>query len=104
MRPTDAEQISQLAQLAAKGGQPQVALRLLSGFHKRFPKSKEIPQNYLLVATLMHERMNQDEKARGLLMYLKANYPGDPLMPEIDARLEMIERMMAAAKKPEANA
>ncbi|MEO8803664.1 MAG: hypothetical protein ABI304_10105 [Rudaea sp.] len=102
--PTDAEQITQLAKLAAQGGQPQLALRLLSGFHKRFPKSKDIPQNYLLVATLMHERMNQDDKARALLMYLKTNYPGDPLMPEVDARLSMIERIMAAAKKPEANA
>lgn len=96
--PTDAEHVTQLAHLAAKSGQPQVALRLLSGFHKRFPKSKDIPQNYLLVATLMHERLNQDDKARALLLYLKANYSQDPLISEIDARLAMIERMMAAAK------
>ena len=102
--PTDAEQITQLAKLAAQGGQPQLTLRLLSGFHKRFPKSKDIPQNYLLVATLMHERMNQDEKARALLKHLKANYPDDALMPEIDERLAMIERIMATAKKPEAQA
>ncbi len=100
--PTDAEQITQLAHLAAQNGQPQIALRLLSGFHKRFPKSRDIPKNYLLVATLMHERLNQDDKARALLLYLKANYSGDPLMPEIDARLAMIERIMAAANKPTA--
>ena len=102
--PTDAGQITQLARLAAQSGQPQVALRLLSGFHKRFPKSKDIPQNYLLVATLLHERMNQDEKARALLQYLKVNYPNDALLPEINARQALIERMMAAAKKPAAKA
>lgn len=99
--PTEAGQVTQLAKLAAQGGQPELAMRLLSGFHTRFPKSNDIPQNYLLVATLMHERMNQDEKARALLKYLKANYAGDSLMPEIDARLAMIERIMTVAKKPE---
>jgi tetratricopeptide (TPR) repeat protein len=102
--PTDAEQITQLAGLAAHGGQPELALRLLSGFHKRFPKSKDIPKNYLLVATLLHERMNQDEKALSLLKYLKANYPDDSLMPEIDERLAMIERIMTSAMKSGAKA
>lgn len=102
--PSDAEQITHLAKLAAQGGQPQLALRLLSDFHQRFPKSKDIPQNYLLVATLIHERLNQDEKALALLKFLKENYPDNALMPEIDARVALIERMMATARKPEAKA
>lgn len=102
--PIDAGQVTQLAKLAAQGGQPQLALSLLSDFHKRFPKSRDIPQNYLLVAVLLHEHMNQDEQARALLTYVKQNYPADPLMPEIDARLALIERTMAITKKPAANA
>lgn len=102
--PTDPAQITQLAKLAAQGGQPQLALSLLSDFHKRFPKSRDIPQNYLLVATLLHERMSQDEQARALLSFVKQNYPTDPLMPDIDARLALIERTMAIAKKPAATA
>lgn len=100
-RPADAGQITQLAKLATQGGQTQLALSLLSDFHKRFPKSQDIPQNYLLVATLLHERMNQDEQARAVLTYLKQNYPDDSLMPDIDARLALIERTMAIARKPE---
>jgi tetratricopeptide (TPR) repeat protein len=102
--PTDAGQITELAKLAAQGGQAELALRLLSGFHKRFPKSGDIPKNYLLVATLLHERMNQDDKALALLKYLKTTYPDDELMPEIDERMTMIERIMAVAKKSEAKA
>jgi len=97
--PGDAEQITYLAHKAAQTGQPQVALRLLSGFHKRFPKSKDIPRNYLLVAGLLHERMNQDEQALTLLRYLKATYPQHELSEEIDRKLAAIERMLAVAKK-----
>jgi thioredoxin-like negative regulator of GroEL len=103
-RPTDAGQTTQLAKLAAQGGEAQLALSLLSDFHHRFPKSQDIPQNYLLAAVLLHERMNQDEQARALLTYLKGNYPNDPLTPEIDARLALIERTMAIGKKPAAKA
>lgn len=97
--PGDAEQVTQLAHKAAQTGQPQVALRLLSGFHKRFPKSKDIPRNYLLVAGLLHERMNQDEQALTLLRYLKATYPQHELAAEIDGRLAAIERMLAVSNK-----
>lgn len=102
--PTEAGQVTQLAGLAAQGGEAQLALSLLSGFHKRFPKSQDIPQNYLLAAVLLHERMNQDEQARALLTYLRGNYPGHPLMADIDARLALIERTMAIARKPVAKA
>jgi len=102
--PTDAGQITQLAKLAAQGGEAQLALSLLSDFHQRFPKSRDIPQNYLLAAILLHERIGQDEQARNLLTYLKGSYPGDPLMADIDARLALIDRTMAIARKPVAKA
>jgi hypothetical protein len=102
--PTDAGQVTQLAKLAAQGGEARLALSLLSGFHNRFPKSPDIPQNYLLAAILLHERMNQDEQAHALLTDLKGNYPDHPLMADIDARLALIERMMAIARKPLAKA
>lgn len=102
--PTEAGQITQLAELAAQGGQAQLALSLLSDFHNRFPKSQDIPRNYLLAAILLHERLNQDEQARDLLTYLKRTYPNDPLMADIDARLALIERTMAIARKPLAKA
>jgi hypothetical protein len=102
--PSDAEQITRLAHKAAQLGQPQVALRLLSGFHKRFARSSDIPRNYMLVANLLHERMNEDAKACGVLQYLKTTYPEHVLMPEIDAQLAQIQRIMATAGSAKAGA
>ncbi len=98
--PSKDTQVTDLARLAARSGHPATALRLLSGFHQRFPTSPDIAENYLLVATLMHERFNQDDKARKLLLSLKAKYPDSPLMPQIETCLASVERMLAAARAP----
>lgn len=95
--PAKAKEVTVLARLAAERGQPQLALQLLSGFHERFPESPDIVENYLLVASLMHEHLNRDETARQLLLSLKAKYPDSPLMPEIDKRLALVEQMMESA-------
>jgi len=94
--PAEPGQITHLAQKAAQFGQPQVTLRLLAGFHKRYPKSKDVPQNYLLAASLLHERMNQDDQAIALLKFLKMTYPQHELATEFDTRLAMIEKIRSA--------
>ena len=96
--PAQPEDITRLAHKAAQLGQPQLAVRLLSGYHKRFPKSRDIPKNYLLVAKLLNERMGKDAEALALLQQLKKAYPDHELMAEIDARATLIERML----KPQA--
>jgi tetratricopeptide (TPR) repeat protein len=95
--PAQSEQVAQLAQKAASVGLTQVAIRLLSGFHKRYPKSKDIPQNYLLAAKLLHERMGEDRQAQALLRQLQTVYPDHALRPDIDAQLALVERMMPAS-------
>lgn len=102
--PPHAEQVTRLARLAADSGQAKLALGLLSGFHQRFPKSRDIVRNYVLAATLMHEHLGQDAKAHSLLSSLKSNYPDSALMPRINERLSLIEKMMAPAHPSPANA
>lgn len=97
--PTEAAQITRLAAQAAKSGQAKVALQLVSGFHRRFPKSQDVVLNYLLAATLLHEHMNQDEQAHRLLSSLKAAYPNHPLLPQVQERLALIEKMMETARQ-----
>lgn len=90
--PAQAADVTRLAHKAADWGLSQVAIRLLSGFHKRFPKSADIPRNYLLVARLMHDKLGQDREAQALLQQLKGAYPQHELMPQIEERLALIER------------
>lgn len=96
--PGDAESNTRLARRAAALNQTQLALRLVNGFHKRYPKSADIPANYLLAARLLSERMGKDAEAKALLTQLKTAYPDHALMPEIDALLRIIDA--TPARKP----
>jgi len=98
--PATALQVTKLAHMASRQNQPQAALLLVKDFHERFPNSQYVAANYLLAAELLHEHVGKDEEACALLGYLKQTVPNDPLMPEIDAKLQAIERMIAATKKP----
>lgn len=96
--PKDAEATTRLAQRAAALNQTQLALRLVNGFHKRHPKSADIPANYLLAARLLSERMGKDAEAKALLMQLKTAFPNHALAGDIDALLRIVES--APGKKP----
>lgn len=95
--PARAEETTWVAHKAAQLGQSQTALHLLSGFHRRYPESADIPKNYLLAATLMFERFNRDKEAHALLTQLQKNYPGHELQPRISAQLALVERMLNPA-------
>lgn len=94
---TDAESNARLAKRAAALGHAQLALRLINGFHKRHPRSADIPQMYLLAARLLSERMGKDAEAKALLTQIRSAYPNHALMPEIDALLKLIDSL---GKKP----
>lgn len=91
--PQEAEWVSRLAAKAAQLGHTPLALRLLQGFAKRFPKSPDIPANYVLAAKLLSERMGKDAEARALLVQIKAAFPRHELTPQIDAMLAMLDKV-----------
>lgn len=95
---TDAESNARLAQRAAMLGHAQLALRLINGFHKRHPKSADIPAMYLLAARLLSERMGKDVEAKALLTQIRGAYPNHALVPQIDALMKLIDSV--SAKKP----
>lgn len=97
--PAQAEQIGRLAQKAADGGNAQLALRMLSGFHRHFPKNKDIPKNYLLAAKLLAEKMNQEAPAKALLEQVRAQFPGHPLLPEVENYLKFLDNLLSAAPR-----
>lgn len=93
-----ADDTHRLAQRASQIGQHPLALKLIAGFHKRWPKHKDIARNYLFAAKLLTEKLHRDDQALQLLTQLKAFRPDDPLMPEIDAQLQFLAALAQTAK------
>jgi hypothetical protein len=77
------DQVARVAKQAAEAGSTEVAVKLVSGFHRRYPKHRDIPRNYLLAARLLAERMGKIAEARALLDQLRKTYPDHPLAPDI---------------------
>ena len=72
-----------MAQLLNKNGQARAALNLLMNLHVDFPGYEGIPDAYLLVARILCENFNEDEKARQILEFLQTRYPAHPRMPQV---------------------
>jgi len=95
-QPNTPDEVSRIAQKALDSGNTQVAVKLVSGFHKRYPKHADIPKNYLLAAKLLAERMGKDAEARALLDQLTAAYPQHPLAGEIAAYRQFLDKLAPA--------
>jgi len=95
-----AEDVTRLATASAAAGRSQLALQLLTGFHKRFRNHADIARNYLLAAKIMAERLNKEMQARALLEQIKIVLPEDPLIPEVDAYIAFLDKLATTPTKP----
>jgi tetratricopeptide (TPR) repeat protein len=84
-RPGQAEEYFPLAKALQKT-QTDKALLLLNGFHRQFPKSKDIPKNLLLAAELM-QSMGKPDAAKQIVAQLQAKYPENAEVNAFAARL-----------------
>ena len=96
------EDVTRLANVAATTGRFQLALQLLTGFHKHFRNHADIARNYLLAAKIMAERLNKEMPARALLQQIRIVLPDDPLIPEVDAYIAFLDKLAATPAKPPA--
>ena len=99
-QPTEPAFVNRLAQRAADLGMSQLALDILSGFHKAFPRHADTPKNYLLAAKLMAEKMNAEDKAHALLSQVAKAFPAHPMLPEVESYLKFLEALLAPKKQP----
>lgn len=79
----NARQRYAMAKLLRNNGQARAALAILNNLHRDFPAFEDIPEAYLLVARLLCENFNQDDKARQVLDFLERKYPEDPRLAEV---------------------
>ena len=96
--PDIADDVHRLAQRASQVGLHPLALKLVSGFHKRWPKHQDIARNYLFAAKLMTDKLNREDQALQLLTQLKAFRPDDVLMPEIDAQIQLLQSLVRTTR------
>ncbi len=72
--PRVAEEYADLA-TALSVTEPKLAIGVLQGFCKQFPKSKIVPRNLLLAAKILAERSNDVAGAKKLIAQLQQRFP-----------------------------
>lgn len=91
--PAEIEESTRLARKALDLGATQVALKLVSAAHRKNPKHRDVPQNSLLAAKLLAERMGKDDSARKLLDQVLQNFPHDPLAGDLRAYRAFLDKL-----------
>jgi tetratricopeptide (TPR) repeat protein len=81
------------AKLLMKSGQSRAALALLNDLHKDYPSYEQIPEAYLLVARIMFEYFNHENKSRRILEYILKQYPQHPAKEEATSYLSMLDNI-----------
>ena len=81
------------AQTAHARGRHDLALNILNGFAKSYPKHAQLPQAYMLAAKILCEHKGQDAAARKVLNGLLRLYPNHEMVPEIKRYLDFIDRL-----------
>jgi hypothetical protein len=93
--PEEPAQLLRLAEAARQARDFTLALSLLNGFDKRFPKSEEIPAVYFFAAQTLCENFREDAKARQLLTKLLKHYPTHPVSDKARQLLNFLEKLAA---------
>lgn len=92
-RPASAEQRFELASYFSQGVEPRATVALLNNLHGDFPMFERIPEAYMLVARLLSERFNQDDKARAVLGFILKKYPHSAQAAEARDYLSLLDSL-----------
>jgi hypothetical protein len=98
--PAEADEVTRIARKAVDLGATQVALKLVSASYKRYPTHADVPQNCLLAAKLLAERMGKEDTARKLLDQVLQAFPQHPLRDEVAAYRQFLDKLATPPAKP----
>ncbi|MDG4550225.1 MAG: hypothetical protein P9F19_12435 [Candidatus Contendobacter sp.] len=82
-----------LAEMLKAAGDATSAVRLIHGFHHRYPDSEHLPRLYLMAAGLLFEQLRQPVLAVKLLDFLQTHYPEHAIQPEVLAYQKLIRSL-----------
>ena len=91
-RPVQAEDYHPLA-TALETSKPELAVALLNGFHREFPKSKAILPNLLLAAKILAERQNRVPLAQQIVAQLVTKYAAHADAPKLLEYQQYLEKL-----------
>jgi len=85
------QQRLEMANALINNGKHRLAMHLLNNLHKDHPTYSEIPEAYLLVATIMSDQFNQDDKAINILKFVLERYPQNKGIDKVKDYLAVLE-------------
>lgn len=81
-----------IASMLRERGAHREAIRMINGFHNRFPKHPDTLPLYLLAAQLFHAELNEPARAAKILQFVAHQFPEHPELPSVEYYLKMLEK------------
>jgi hypothetical protein len=87
------DHVLEIAAAAASVREYQIALEIVSGFHKRAARHKDVPAVLVLAGKLLSDHLRQDARALSLFNHVIAQWPANPAADEAQRYKNVIERL-----------
>jgi tetratricopeptide (TPR) repeat protein len=89
-RPAKPVERLDMAKYLRQNNQGKLAMAILNNLHRDFPSFDRVPEAYLIVAQLLAEKFNDDERAIQVLEFVIKNYASHALRNEVEEYLNII--------------
>ena len=93
LKPEKAGERHYMAKYLRQKGKAKQAMVILNDLHREYPSYEGIPEAYLMVAQLLSEHLNDDDRAVMILKFLVKNYSTHALIGEVEEYLRTIQRI-----------
>jgi hypothetical protein len=93
------DDVARLVAQAVKTGQAQLAVTLAHDFEGRFPGHERTPEVVLAAATLMAERLGQEQAANERLLACLRRHPGHALVPSLREAQAGTQKMLDISRR-----
>lgn len=91
LKPTKAAERLEMARYYKAKSKYKLATAVLNDLHRDFPTFDGIPQAYFIVAQILCEQFNEDDRAVKILEFVIKNYPAHPLKQELEEYLKIVK-------------
>ncbi|VAW96373.1 hypothetical protein MNBD_GAMMA21-1003 [hydrothermal vent metagenome] len=93
LKPEKAVERHDMAKYLRQKGKAKLAMVVVNDLHREYPSYEGIPEAYLMVAQLLSEHLNDDDRAIMILQFLIKNYGTHSLIGEVEEYLRTIQRI-----------